>query len=828
VIWEDENYFRVVLCSLLHDIGKFAWRCATEQEIRTSLGKLRSHEEWNKLLVRDTGESFPYWAKTNEPESICVWLGDWISAQERDDLDVEEQETKSERFERVKKTPLITSFSLIKLKSKNIKKWSWKHKTLNLDLPAVDDFVEVEEGSVPEHEFKRCLFEEFKNNLKKILKEHREGKKDKDTTLRELLDLLRRYLIYVPSASYVSQPDIDLFNHSKIACAISACLYKLYKEEGAEYLYKLKSEMKDIFDKKREAENSPPDKKEILMQELRRLKLGSENYNKKVFLLIKGDFSGIQDFISTLSTENAIRHLKSRSFYLALTNRLIPLKLVELLGLPETNIIFSDGGNFEILAPNLESTKRTVDEFISKINNYFWNLFGTKIFIGVDLKELSPKNFDKEFFSDIFKETQIKSWKHKKFFSILSDLIDNSGNQSLPYGKYKCRICHRELDEKKNECDVCAAMIRLRDEIKKMQNEKKLSKIKSELFKIGDEDLLECLSENINLNVLKEPYEIFCTGLPTTEDGKIVEFDKIGEDVEERTGTRKLAALKIDVDNLGEIFRKGLGKRNTLSLYSRLSFDINLFFTGIIERLRTLDKFKKNVYVIYSGGDDTFIIGAWDAVLEFAVEFIKYFRLYVNFNPDVTASGAYRIFSPKFPVKKIFELTENDLKRTKSFGSEKGKISLFGIPIKWDYFKGLNVGTDLIENTNEFETVWVLSRWLERLVIDKKIPRGLLAKIISSADEVLTYLKKELRNPDKVNLIPVYRFTYYLKRNVDKVLFDDFNDLWERCCFSDINMYRKNVSKSIEKLKLLQIACKIAQLKTRGGGIKNAGSEPKI
>jgi len=871
----DKEYFEVCLCSLLHDIGKFAWRVASEES-------KKSHEEWNEEIVGAGGRdpnvksSFSYWRKVNQPLNNCVWLGDWISAQERDDLDeTEKMETKEEEFKRIKTTPLIRSFSLVSLKDekKNVKEIYVKHKNLSLDFSLEEDFLSKEERL--NHEFDKNLFNSFVKELKKVLSLDSDGLEEANKlrvmVFRNVLDILKKYLIYVPSATAHSKSDIDLYNHSKIACAITACLYKLYKSNGEKYgsfLSKLRKEMEEIFRRKKEIEKTSGKEKEKLKEQLKNYKINeNQAYNEKIFLLIKGDFSGIQDFISTLSTEKAIAHLKARSFYLAFLNRLIPLKIIRDLDLLETNIIFADGGNFEILAPNLPGVKEEIKKISEKVNRFFWNHFGIKLFLDISCTKLSARDIDRDFFSEVFKENknqqniEIKE-KQRKFYEILKEIIDEEGNQKIPFYLEECKICHKEIpkkpsdNEKEKMCDECKEFKKIRDKIKEWQEGSKIKEIESFLFEIEGKNLFETIKYyNSNrertsylfpyLNQIKGIYEIFATGLPLKEkegeDKKkdIIEFDELAKKAQERTGTNKIAALKLDVDNLGLIFSKGLGKNLTLSLYSRLSFDINLFFSGILETLRNKDEFRDEIYIIYASGDDTLIIGSWDKVLDFAKEIIEYFRIYVNNHPDITVSASYNLFSPRYPVKKIFEIMEGYLDKAKNYSDnilDKGRISLFGIPIRWDIIneEKKELTEELIdkwvdkkekingkeEKLNEFEIVWIIHSSLNKLLKEGKLTRTFLSKIIFLADEILDYLMKE---KPEANLIPVHRFTYYLKRTIkgggNDEDFKILNKLWKEFCFLDINKRFEDESnsfrKNIKKLDLLKIATKIVLLKTR-------------
>ncbi|MEM4330578.1 MAG: type III-A CRISPR-associated protein Cas10/Csm1 [Candidatus Pacearchaeota archaeon] len=784
----------------------------------------RTHENLNNFILGGPAErkvSLSYLSRQSRTiQRICVELGDWISAQERNDLDDEDTLEKIN----VRTIPLERVFSKIKLSEQETKK-SWHvHKNLTFKLPTQEDYLKkIEKEKI----FRISLYENFVKEIRDLLGKYDIEKEEERASLfRELLDLLKKYLSYVPSASFYSEPDIDLYNHLKMSCAVTSCLYYLYLEEKDEKpLKKLREELYERFT----SENNTSREEEI---ELTKNKY--EEYDRKRFLLLKGDLSGIQKFVSMISSERAIRLLKGRSFYLSFLNRTLALKLCKLLDLPETNIIFSEGGNFEILAPNLEKVKRQIENFSEEINDFLWEKFGTTLFLNVKYFELSARDFSREFFHKIFyqEEDLLKekrlielTKKNKKFYKQLKEVINEEGDQNFEIKSTKCKVCSKDSNEeelKEGFCKNCNEFKELISKIKEWQEKKKITRVDKEIFLIKNESLFNFLEYNLkeksflpSLN-LEGIYEIIPIGLPLKE-GNIIEFEEIAKKAKERTGTEKIAALKIDMDNLGEIFKRGLGKNLTLSLYSRLSFDISLFFSGIIEELRNKKEYKEEIYIIYSGGDDSFIIGSWDRVLEFAKDLYFYFKVYTGDNPDITLSASYNIFSPKYPVKKIFEKAEIELEKAKCFDEKKSRISIFGNPLKWEGIEEFNKIEEInkedineILNKDDFEIVLKISEYLKELIEKKEISRRFLFLADYYAKEILDKLEE-----DKRDILPIYRMRYYIERNIkEENIKNSLINLWETSCYSTMDdSFKKN--KNVKKLELLRISSKIAQLKTK-------------
>lgn len=830
----DKVLFDISLASLLHDIGKFAYRCVPEEMLfGTRSGQRKSHEDFNKDIIYGLFASTDfkkYWEKSAHIENTCVLLGDWISAQERDDLDVSDERNKP------RTTPLKTIFSSVDGTNKDI---FWIHRNLCLDLPKKEDYTN-EKHII----FSEDCYREFLEELEKLDKKYDLDNQDnRHAFFRELLDLMKKHLSYIPSAVYYSEPNIDIYNHSKLACAISACLYQYYIDlklsDGIKKnIIGLKSTMSHFFNKKRDTKTE--EEKAALTEEMKK----DLTYKEKYFLLCKGNFSGIQDFVSTISSTKASALLKARSFYLSYLNRLLPLYIVRQLDLPETNIIFSSGGNFEILLPNTEKTKDKIKTIANDTNNYLLKNSGITLFLEISLKEMSALDFHRDVFPEFISKrdwTEVTS-KNKKFAGNLKD-IDLFEPKLL---KHCCGICFKDTDElydvgkdddKVKACAVCKSLYELRKTINDWQIKGKTSGL-SNLFCINGYDaasLLKYGNEYANINKTEGIYEMLPLGFPLNDDGSIIDFDNLAKSAEQRTGERKIGALKFDVDNLGRIFGGSAKDKLSFSIYSRLSFDIALFFDGIINTLQSQEKYSRDIYIIYSGGDDGFIVGAWDKVLDFAKDLMSYFRIYVNMHPKITISVAYNLFSPKFPVKKIFEALEEDLAKAKNMEG-KSAIVLFRTPVKWEYFDGFrnhqiadadeNLAVGLFDNIHEiiksypkekeisFEIVFKLASLLSDLVKTHRIPRSFLMRFISLSLDMTEGVKRAVGG-DALDISPAWRMEYYLKRAdaKDKDLLEKLIKLWKELYSVQLKDYpQKELMKENNIMQLVAIASKIAQL----------------
>ena len=96
-------------------------------------------------------------------------------------------------------------------------------------------------------------------------------------------------------------------------------------------------------------------------------------------------------------------------------------------------------------------------------------------------------------------------------------------------------------------------------------------------------------------------------------------------------GIKRLAVLRLDVDNLGAAFMAGFseqegGSYNTLARSAVFSQQMSLFFKFHINQFAK----DKNLTIIYAGGDDVFAIGSWQDVIDFAVDIRQKFIAFTN------------------------------------------------------------------------------------------------------------------------------------------------------------------------------------------------------
>lgn len=244
-------------------------------------------------------------------------------------------------------------------------------------------------------------------------------------------------------------------------------------------------------------------------------------------------------------------------------------------------------------------------------------------------------------------------------------------------------------------------------------------------------------------------------------------------------GDSKLAALKLDVDNLGKLFR-GRDEKDYKKLSKRF---IDFFDAKLLQLIEKL-KMQQNIYVVFSGGDDCFLIGSWNKIFNLAIELRHKFVDFQNNlkqeidslpKSDITFSAGIIVFQPHYPMLQLAAEVEDALGASKR-ADGKNSVTVFNKTLNWVDFekaeKLKNKLYDLINNTdkkkresksllqifktiypikNELPRVWRLKYYLRRNIKDAN--EGLIKQIFNDYSQALLHKKLKysgegMKNPD--------------------------------------------------------------------------------
>lgn len=833
----DETVYKIALAGFLHDIGKFAERASgirdagnvgffPDEEFLNNNRDLyqpfcngrhtHAHavytaafiDQLEKLLPRqfNKGEwgledSFVNLAAGHhKPETPMQWI---IATADRvssgfDRSEFEDKYNKEIQVRDYKKTRLLTIFEGLSIdgrwKEDRLDAYRWRYPLKELSpqniFPVENDEVRQLESEQASKDY-RELFFNFVNAIEKLA-----HKENIPLWFEHFDSIFMIFGSHIPAATVGNVvPDVSLYDHSRTTSALASALYQYHKETDT-----------------------------MTVQAI-------QDYEPKKFLLISGDFYGIQDFIFTegASTGKAsAKLLRGRSFYISLISELASDLLCRELGLPVTSIILNAAGKFTILSHNTDKAKETVKAVEEKINDWLIKNFLGQASLGFSIIEASCNDFISGRFADLWDRLSraVDKKKYSKF-----DLAQHGGcvetyldsfDKELgicPFcnkrpahksakikDEYACKICHDHIfigaGIVKNEqiaiTDIDADLHGKKllepifnkyqlafatGELKEMAKKGKLFKfwniaisetgeiaknitakfINGYVPKYEDEDLHDDRyfagkkSEKKKMEMIDQIKIDKDEGIPKTFSHIAAKALNFTDKPNKFKGIEALGILKADVDNLGLLFACGIRKeRFTLSRLATMSRQVNNYFSIFLPyKLKTDERFK-NIYTVFAGGDDLFLIGPWNRIIEFAGFLGKSFKEYVCKNEKITISAGVAIHKPNTPILTFLETSESGLHASKSKGRD--SITVFGETAKWNDFAEL----EGIKNTIE--------EWLE----SEKINNAMLFRLNEFIE--MRQQEDEITKSGTVHLEDMEclkwhsRFKYTVVRNIGKGL----------------------------------------------------------
>ncbi|RDE50644.1 MAG: type III-A CRISPR-associated protein Cas10/Csm1 [Candidatus Accumulibacter meliphilus] len=193
----------------------------------------------------------------------------------------------------------------------------------------------------------------------------------------------------IPAATaFGTKPEVSLYDHSKATAALATALWRWHHEQSDE--------------------------------ELRSVRALRDGWSAAKFLLVQGDFFGIQDFIFAeggATQKNAHKLLRGRSFQVSLLAECAALKLLEALELPPTAQIINAAGKFLIVAPNTATAHAAVSRCRQELNDWCLKHTYGEIGVGLASTPASCNDFASGRFGDLTKRlfAALDTAKHQRF-----------------------------------------------------------------------------------------------------------------------------------------------------------------------------------------------------------------------------------------------------------------------------------------------------------------------------------------------------------------------------------------------------------------------------
>ena len=738
---------RLAFAAFIHDIGKFAERAKVEvtQDKKERHQQIFCPEKDHRYFTHvhaaytaiaiDTIEkyipkinntdTFPF--QTDEKDNSIIsaaaghhkprtFLQEIIttadrlsSAFERSEYAEYNKMEENEDYQLARLVPLFEEFDQITdaYTTKNNTNFKYRYPLNSLVVKNI--FPEFKKDITKEEATKeyRVLWNEFLEDIQKI-----KNTSNWDLFLDSFDTLYALYTQYIPSSSYKNVPDVSLYDHSKSTAALATALWR--------YHYETKSET--LADLKRDDENK--------------------------FLLIQSDTSGIQNFIFDVGKSTrkaAYKILRGRSFFISLLNECAALKILKALDLPATSQITNAAGKFIILAPNTPAVKSKLEQVKAEINAWLIENFYGQLSITIATAEACQQDFENKHFKQLQAKIResLASAKLQQF-----DLChQNAGvfsNFFNDYDKVKGICCFdgkSPADESVPNTDLyaCKLCLDILSCGENLTNKKFISiaeepsdnGFKSDIFGyyIGWYPTSK-LVRLWDITLLMEEKKVFrgtakrqvnayvphfCAedvenpiyeGLDAVTENGVKTFSHLAvENCKLEDGKHivkpAIICIKGDIDNLGSIFQKGI-KTPTFAILAQLSRQINDFFTVWLPAFQANNKIGKNIYTIFAGGDDFYLVGPWLDLLHFIPILRDKFAQYVCQRPDITFSVGMIMTRSGDDVINMSSMVEEALEQAKSRQNSEGvyvknAVCCFGQTVSFNDYKELLKEADTLD-----------------------------------------------------------------------------------------------------------------------------------
>lgn len=522
----------------------------------------------------------------------------------------------------------------------------------------------------------------------------------------------------IPSATaFGTKPEVSLYDHSKTTAALATALWRWHEAEGKT----------DAGATARLRNRSDWDIDKLLL-------IQGDFFGIQDFIFAEG----------SQTNRSAAKLLRGRSFQVSLFTELAALKILDALSLPPTSQITNAAGKFLIVAPNTAQVKAQLAQVRTEINQWFlehsFGLAGLGL-VGkpASCNDLQKGNF-KALMQGLFAALEKTKLQRFDLTSAASPVFD----VRYPHGvcQYNDKL---PADRQENHNKASAALSRdqillgsaltREDRLLVVRNPAGISSgnlktMEVPVFGYGvaltqseditgkfgalarDGSLLRCwdfsLPDSLQdtlwhgyarrfINAYVPRFSEIDSWASDKYQGHAddVDFDKerfAGKslnhiacedrqphhDKEGWQGQVALMTLKGDVDNLGTIFQQGLHEP-TFAKMAALSRQMNAFFAIWLPALCAAEF--PNIYTVFAGGDDFFLIGPWHSTQQLAARMAAEFKNYVAHNEIITFSAGMVMTKPGQPIRILATQAEEALSAAK--GTDKNAIVLYGERVSW-------------------------------------------------------------------------------------------------------------------------------------------------
>lgn len=518
--------------------------------------------------------------------------------------------------------------------------------------------------------------------------------------------------------------------------------------------------------------------------------------------LLGGDLSGIQEFIYSVPARGAARQLRGRSLYLQLLTDACAHYLLEQTGMPPCNLLYAGGGRFYLVLPgsafaNLDAWRRAIGRHLLAAHHgaLYLALGATPPFTLATYHQQTQWPQLTEAI-DADKRRRFAALNSSDFGALFTprqpeppredapddaEPTDRMGDSLELLGRTLSRatVLHRRPGRARlsapPERELAYSQVLDGLGLHTEPGQTTHDAAGQTLYLADPPDAPDVLS-GMRYTVTEarrateadvQAYQRL--GLAEADDQPLSKdnvwpFSFLAK---RSTGVKRLGVLRMDVDNLGDLFRDldrapGIG---ALAHTAALSAALSRFFEGWVEVIcREYNQHEHGgIYAVYSGGDDLFLIGSWHLMPHLARRIRDDFARYVlgrplrsAERPPITLSAGITLHTASYPLYQAADEAAEALdaakRLTRPDRRSKDAIGFLGQSLGWE----------------QFAEVEALQAELKAL-IDEGAPRGLLMTIQNLAAQATAGDRRTRSGAPQLSYGPwIWQGAYQLTRLAER------------------------------------------------------------
>ena len=461
--------------------------------------------------------------------------------------------------------------------------------------------------------------------------------------------------------------------------------------------------------------------------------------------LVGGDLSGVQDFIYSVTAKGATRQLRGRSLYLQLLTDACVQSVLEAAKMPLCNLLYAGGGHFYALLPG--AAQAELPKLRKELGTKLKDAHHGALYLALGAASFRPADYAEATWAQL--SQALEQDKRRRFAALPLDEFRELFQPKQPEPP------REETDESEPQTPMGESLEQLGSRLQQTklfalrpltptalaQREHRYHDVLGSLglaVRLLDEDdkniatrqRLRLLSlDDSPLPAAVVPGRDDVVGLrytvaeaPSATAADVVAYQRRDFDQDDQElhagdvlpfnllaaqshGVSRLGVLRMDVDDLGELFGRGLNRANGVAALvstAALSGALSRFFEGWVGELcrkQNADQADGGVYAVYSGGDDLFLVGSWHRMPGLARQIRQDFGAYVlgrELQRDelalISVSAGLTLIDAGYPLYQAAKDAAEALdaakahKRPGSDGRPKDALNFLGQTLGWEQF----------------------------------------------------------------------------------------------------------------------------------------------